>query len=102
MEEIKISLNSKDNEALIQRAGELSNETYDVSERLQTYMGNFLHLLVMALTLITSKDQKTVHYTANWKRFWKEKKARLRPEQFEMRFALRLSLVLRWNAAEVC
>ena len=94
MEEIKISLNSKDNEALIQRAGELSNETDDVSERLQTYMGNFLHLLVMALTLITSKEQKTVHYTANWKRFWKEKKARLRPEQFEMRFALRLSLVL--------
>ena len=74
MEEIKISLNSKDNEALIQRAGELSNETDDVSERLQTYMGNFLHLLVMALTLITSKEQKTVHYTANWKRFWKEKR----------------------------
>lgn len=94
LEEVKRSLNSQDNEALIQRAGELLNETDESSEELQYYTRDFLHLLVIGLQLITTKSSKAGRYALDWKRFLREKRERMRPEQFEMRFALRLSIVL--------
>lgn len=94
LDDVGVSLNSQDNEALIQRAGELLNETDDASEQFQSYTRDFLHLLVMGLKRITSKNSKTGRYTLDWRRFLREKRERLRPNQFEMRFALRLSIVL--------
>lgn len=94
LDEVSLGLNSQDNEVLIQKAGELLNETDEASERFQSYTRDFLHLLVMGLKLITAKRFKAGRYGLDWRRFWKEKRDRLRPEQFEMRFALRLSIVL--------
>lgn len=94
MDDVESGLNSFDNEVLIQRAGEILNETDEASETFQIYVRNFLHLLVMGLKLITDEKEKSKTHTIDWHRFWNEKKERLHPKQFEMRFALRLSLVL--------
>lgn len=91
---VKEGLNSSDNETMIQEAGELLGEIDDVSERFTVYLRNFLHQLAMALQLVTIESEKKVYRGIKWSRYIREKKARMHPEQFEMRFAFRLSLVL--------
>lgn len=94
LEQVKIQLNKEDNEPLIQTAGELLNEISDVSERARLFTKNFMHLLVYALKIMMEKDKKQTRSQIDWKHFFQEKRERLNPNQFEMRFALRLSIVL--------
>lgn len=94
LEQVRDQLNEEDNEPLIQRAGEILNEIHEVSETASLFTRNFMHLLVFALKIITEKEREQDDSHIDWRHFFQEKKERLHPNQFEMRFALRLSIVL--------
>lgn len=86
-----------DNEPLIQEACELLGETDELSERFSVFLRNFLHLLVLTLHDITEINHEK--NTKSWKlpqyvRPFEGIRNRFRLDNFEVRFALRLSLVL--------
>lgn len=94
LEQVKEQLNEENNEPLIQTAGEILNEINEVSEITRLFTRNLMHLLVFALKTITEKEKTQDDGRIDWRHFFQEKRERLHPNQFEMRFALRLSLVL--------
>lgn len=92
--QVQEQLNEENNEPLIQTAGEILNELSEVGELVNLFTRNFMHLLVFALKVITKKEKKQDRGSIDWRHFLREKKDRLHPDQFEMRFAMRLSIVL--------
>lgn len=91
------NFNLEDNEPLIQEACELLGETDKLSERFSIFLRSFLHLLVLTLHDITeiSHEKNTEGWTLpRYVKPFRGIKERLRLDNFEVRFALRLSLVM--------
>lgn len=87
-------MNATDNTELVQTATELSFQTENLSERSAVFMRNFLRLLILIMESVTEAASPA----AEWKLPKQSRplgglRHRLRLDSFEVRFALRLSLV---------
>lgn len=92
--EVEREMNTADNSALLARLERVKEALGGLTPRLQIFARNFLHLLHLTLAQMAACEAE---------KGWRVPRAahpllgvrqRLRPERFEVRFALRLSLVL--------
>ncbi len=95
LDEVQDRMDTQDNEHLISEANSLAQKTDGLSERFSVFARNFLRLLVITLEAVA---QANVGIPPEWKlpkhaHPLRGIRQRLRLDSFEIRFALRLSLV---------
>lgn len=94
LNKVNDTMNTADNSEIIKEAESLMKETSGLTERFATFLRNFLRLLIMALKGMTEVENKP---HPQWKlpvnlRPISGLRASMRLNQFEVRFALRLSM----------
>lgn len=95
LKETAIQLESKFQEKRIKNAQELLNHMTIPEGRIRIFCRSLLHMIILILETQTANlEAKRVINKINWREFWEQIRIRLSFESFEMRFAMRLSIVM--------
>lgn len=95
LKETAIQLESKFQEKRIKNAQELLNHMTIPEGRIRIFCRSLLHMIILILeTQTVNLEPKRAINKINWREFWEQIRIRLSFESFEMRFAMRLSIVM--------
>lgn len=92
---VQQEVSEQDNTPLIAAARQLLDETALPDGRTRIFFRSFLHMLILILQQMSEQTPpQSAWRRINWHEFWRHIRHRASLESFEMRFALRCSIVL--------